>query len=361
MRWLIIVVPLLLVILVASGLVLGWYVMYGQQPDIGKLGGTILVYEVDQESSSPDSREQQRFTAIMLKRRIDPADIYSVTVRMPSPTRVEIIIVGTGEKHDEHVHHIKDILASPARLEFCILASEEDDHEAIEAAKRFFDSAQKGENETDKGRRLQLELLAKIGKPPPPPLPLGAGNKFKTEKGDYTYRWVEYGRVIEVDPRWKMAAQAREQGQVVILDESLIFSRPFKRLRATEQERNKRFEYFVLVRNAEDDSERLLGKHLKDAYQADGEIRFSLTPEGGKLFEKVTAKNIGRRLAIELDGQIMSVATIRSAISSEGRITVNVAKEDLDRYVSIFQAGVGQVYLKPVPISETTVEPKANR
>lgn len=56
MRWLIIVVPLLLVILVASGLVLGWYVLHGRQPDIDKLGGTILVYEVDQESPPPDTR-----------------------------------------------------------------------------------------------------------------------------------------------------------------------------------------------------------------------------------------------------------------------------------------------------------------
>ena len=280
---------------------------------------------------------------------------------MPNAAHVEIVIVGTGEKHDERVHQIKELLAAAAPLEFCILANEEDDHEAIEAARKYFESAQKSENETDKGRRLQLEMLAEIGKPPPPPLPLGAGKKFETEKGDYTYRWVEYGKVIEVDPRWRMAAQARGQGQVVILDESLIFSRPFNRLRATEQDRDKRFEYFVLVRNAEDDSERLPGKHLQDVHQLDGEIHFSLTPEGGKLFEKFTAKNIGRRLAIELDGQIMSVATIRSAISTEGRITAKVTKEDLDRYVSIFQAGVGPVYLKPDPMSETTVKPRANR
>jgi SecD/SecF fusion protein len=65
------------------------------------VGGTILVYEVDPDKKQQDNYEPQQLAAA-LKRRIDPADLYNVTIRPVSTTRVEIILP-TGGKHQAEV------------------------------------------------------------------------------------------------------------------------------------------------------------------------------------------------------------------------------------------------------------------
>src|SRR5215468_2791198 len=61
------------------------------------VGGTILVYEVDDPSKLPDNYKPEELVA-SLKRRIDPADLYNVTIRAVGRTRVEIILP-TGGKY----------------------------------------------------------------------------------------------------------------------------------------------------------------------------------------------------------------------------------------------------------------------
>ncbi|MDR1457407.1 MAG: protein translocase subunit SecD [Puniceicoccales bacterium] len=52
------------------------------------------------------------------------------------------------------------------------------------------------------------------------------------------------------------------------------------------------------------------------------EISLTMTEEGARCFEKVTAANINRRLGIVLDGKLYSAPSIRSAITS-GRANIN--------------------------------------
>ena len=62
------------------------------------VGGTILVYEVDDTKTKENFKAED--LAAALKRRIDPADLYNITIR-PVPTtppRVEIILP-TGGQH----------------------------------------------------------------------------------------------------------------------------------------------------------------------------------------------------------------------------------------------------------------------
>ena len=66
------------------------------------------------------------------------------------------------------------------------------------------------------------------------------------------------------------------------------------------------------------------------------ETSFTLSPEGGKRFGRYTEANIGNRLAVVLDNQIVSVATIQSKIEDSGRITGLGSQEeadDLSRYL----------------------------
>ena len=71
------------------------------------------------------------------------------------------------------------------------------------------------------------------------------------------------------------------------------------------------------------------GKHLKEADAEESRsldetgpgVSFRLTSEGATLFEDATSKNVGRCLAIVLDGQIISAPHIREKISESGRIS----------------------------------------
>jgi SecD/SecF fusion protein len=62
------------------------------------VGGTILVYEVDRTRQTQDVKPED--LAAALKRRIDPADLYNVTIRpvQGDPPRVEIILPTGGVK-----------------------------------------------------------------------------------------------------------------------------------------------------------------------------------------------------------------------------------------------------------------------
>jgi preprotein translocase subunit SecD len=74
------------------------------------VGGTILVYEVDESKMTAESRGSFKVEdlAAALKRRIDPADLYNVTIRPigGTPERVEIILP-TGGKHQADIESEK--------------------------------------------------------------------------------------------------------------------------------------------------------------------------------------------------------------------------------------------------------------
>src|SRR5437879_3235403 len=68
------------------------------------------------------------------------------------------------------------------------------------------------------------------------------------------------------------------------------------------------------------------GRDLRNARAGQDEFRkweasFTLSQDGAKRFARFTEANIGNRLAVVLDNEIRSVATIQSRISGQGRIT----------------------------------------
>ncbi len=83
------------------------------------------------------------------------------------------------------------------------------------------------------------------------------------------------------------------------------------------------------------------GREMRNARASQDEFRkwetnFTLSPEAGKRFGRFTEANIGNRLAVSLDNQLVSVATIQSRIEDSGRIT-NLGSEqeavDLARFL----------------------------
>lgn len=77
------------------------------------------------------------------------------------------------------------------------------------------------------------------------------------------------------------------------------------------------------------------GRELKNARRESDEygapsISFTLNAQGGKNFQKFTAANIGKRLAIVLDDRVVSAPTIESVITYSGRITGRFSIEEAD-------------------------------
>ena len=76
----------------------------------------------------------------------------------------------------------------------------------------------------------------------------------------------------------------------------------------------------------------ITGRDLRTAQPSADEfskaaVSFNLTSDGAARFEKITGENIGKQLAIVLDGKIQSAPAIRSTIRDSGQITGNFTLE----------------------------------
>ena len=69
------------------------------------------------------------------------------------------------------------------------------------------------------------------------------------------------------------------------------------------------------------------------------ECGFTLSQDGARRFEKFTGANIGNRLAVVLDNQIRSVATIESAISDSGRINGLSSEQEASDLALVLRTG----------------------
>ena len=68
-------------------------------------------------------------------------------------------------------------------------------------------------------------------------------------------------------------------------------------------------------------------------------VSFTLNSEGAAQFGKVTGENIGRDLAIILDGRVQSAPRIDGRITSDGRISGSFTQEEVANLSLILRSG----------------------
>ncbi|MEQ1869955.1 MAG: protein translocase subunit SecD [Vicinamibacterales bacterium] len=68
-------------------------------------------------------------------------------------------------------------------------------------------------------------------------------------------------------------------------------------------------------------------------------VSFTLSTEGSQKFGKGTGENIGRQLAIVLDGRVQSAPNIESRITGEGRISGSFTQEEVANLSLILRSG----------------------
>ncbi len=88
----------------------------------------------------------------------------------------------------------------------------------------------------------------------------------------------------------------------------------------------------------------ITGRDLRNAKRSADQynlpaVSFSLTPEGADKFEKVTGENVGKLLAIVLDGQVESAPRINAKISDEGIIEGNFTTDRAEDLALVLRSG----------------------
>ena len=86
------------------------------------------------------------------------------------------------------------------------------------------------------------------------------------------------------------------------------------------------------------------GVDLKNARPAPDEnnrpaVSFTLSPDAGRRFGVFTGQNIGRRLAIVLDGRVQSAPNIDGRITTDGRIYGNFTQQEAQDLALILRSG----------------------
>jgi len=69
------------------------------------------------------------------------------------------------------------------------------------------------------------------------------------------------------------------------------------------------------------------------------DVQFSLNPAGADKFGRATGSNIGRRLAIILDGRVESAPVVESRINADGRIKGRYSTQEADELSKVLRAG----------------------
>ncbi len=103
------------------------------------------------------------------------------------------------------------------------------------------------------------------------------------------------------------------------------------------------------------------GRDLKTARVAPGEfgeptVSFTLSSEGGNRFGDVTGANVGRGLAIVLDGGVMSAPTINDRITTQGVIHGNFTQQEVEDLAMVLRSGAlpaGLTYLEERTVGPT--------
>jgi preprotein translocase subunit SecD len=88
-------------------------------------------------------------------------------------------------------------------------------------------------------------------------------------------------------------------------------------------------------------------------------VGFSLNREGARKFGKATGENVGRQLAIILDGRVQSAPRINSRITDEGIIEGMFTNEEVSDLVLVLKSGALPVSL--TYLEERTVGPSLGR
>jgi preprotein translocase subunit SecD len=270
----------------------------------------------------------------IILRRVDELGLREAAVS----TRDEDIIVEVPGEDQKAFDSIREIISQTARLEFKLLADDED----------FFGPVAKREKPDALPEGLEfLEETPLVG--------LDEGGEPKSKKTTYVFLRMKPGetskQALERFKEWTSTLQItsdREIGYQLVHDMDPD----------TQKEKEIGWRTYYLKHRAE-----VTGDMVRDATsQADQEqgglggwhVALTFTDQGGRVFDHITTANVKRRFAIILDGRTESAPTIQTRIpGGHAQITMGsgdpeVQLRDSRKLELVLRSGA-----LPAPISPT--------
>lgn len=312
-------------------------------------GGIHLEYAVDVSQVESDKKNDALEASLaVIERRVNAFGVGEPLVQLAKSGDEDRIIVELPGVKD--VEQAKKMLKETPTLEFKEEAGLETEHMFDEAnakakadAEQLLERAKKGEN---------FEELAKQYSQDPGSKDNGGDLDF-AKKGQFV---PEFDKVIFSDDL--------KVGEVYPqLVESQFGWHIIKKVDEHGDGDNKevRAEHILLRKQSVEmypelawTATGLTGKSLKDAYVeyqnqglSDPQVALRFDDEGTKMFADLTKKNLGKRIAILIDGQIVSAPTVQSEIvNGQAVITGNFTQKEAKELVSRLNEGA-----LPVPIT----------
>ncbi|MCA9267408.1 MAG: protein translocase subunit SecD, partial [Planctomycetales bacterium] len=322
-------------------------------------GGVILVYDIDVEETlrqnaadAKDKDVESTGAASIdvddlirrLRQRIDPGGVMETVVRKYGERQIEIIIP---EVSDAEIERIKQIVAKTGQLEFFIVANHTDHSALIGQA-----IASVGTRE----RRLYDRQQRVVGRWVP------AAIQPKTRDSDADYRGAQAGdvmRALQGSGTDFVAVDLPESVQRALAREGANLKNELDRLGY------RKVEVLMVVDPRE--NRNITGTHLASAgidLDQNGKyaVAFEMNGRGTQLLGQLTSRNLPdqnrnfyRRLAIVMDGELLSAPRLITTIQNRGQITGDFSYEEVDELVGVLKAGKLPAVLRKDPISEFEV------
>jgi len=231
----------------------------------------------------------------IILRRVDELGLREAAVS----TRDEDVIVEVPGEDQKAFDNIREIISQTARLEFKMLADDED----------FFGPIAKKSKSDALPENLEfLEETPLVG--------MDEGGEPKAKKSTYVFLRKKEGettqKALERFKDWVATFP-------ITSDREIGFQIMHETDPDTQKEREIGWRTYYLRSRAE-----VTGDQVRDAVaQADQEqgglggwhVALTFTDQGGRIFDRITAANVKRRFAIILDGRTESAPTIQTRIS----------------------------------------------
>ncbi len=305
-------------------------------------GGYRLEYEVDTSKIAEDKKEDAVQAAKdVLERKVNTTGTSEALIQTVAGTPPRIIIEYPGAKSAED---LKSLIKETPFLEF----KEEKNEEEQKAEIAKFNKMLAPNNETSKKSAVENlqkvkdggnfdELAKEFNQDPGSKDTNGVLDFIK--KGQFVPQFDEilfngnlkngefYSELVETDFGWHIIRKLEEKGEgdnKEIKAQHILFSK-----QTAEMYR----EYWIYKETE------LTGKNLKDTAViftdqglSEPQVQLKFDDEGAKLFAEITKRNMGKSVAIYLDGEVISAPTVQAEITGgeaviTGKFTVDEAKE----------------------------------
>jgi SecD/SecF fusion protein len=306
-------------------------------------GGVILVYEVDEESTSAIAADKtgegwsmSRLVQV-ISERLNETGLKEIVVRPFGPKQIEIVVP---EVDPIEIEKLKERVTTGGTLQFMIVATENKDAQLFELAREQAQSGNRKRRDVRDEEGNQRGFWARVGRE--------SLRGQDDEEADFRDPSVVMGLVRD-DRTGEILELTRE--------EKLNFAaNPRSFVEYLKRRGIKRIDALMVF----DADLHVQGSDLASATVGRDQqlrpcINFAMQGEGIWKMSNLSGSNVERKLAIIFDNELKSAPNIKEKISERGEITGEFTTEEVQFIVDILKSGSLPVMLYEKPISENTI------